>query len=436
MNHGQDTDYPSWNHLPASAASTVRSIDWRDGIAPALNGRGSRNVLAYGNGRTYGDVCLNPDNLILPTRGLNRILAYDRDRGIVNAEAGVTFRELVTLVVKDGWFPPVTPGTSHLTLGGAVANDVHGKDHPTAGTFGRHITELDLHRSDQPKPIRCAPGENAEIFNATIGGLGLTGFISSVMFTLQRIPGPMVEIRTRRGDCLTMFAEPADPAFPHRVAWLDASAPTSEIGRGLFSDGRFTAGKGPTTLGSPLPAPPLPSGVLGPTAFRALNWLRYQAASTKVETVGFQPFFYQLDRLDDWGRAYGGAGFYQHQALIPVAAGAEPIRNLLRTIQAHGQTSFVTVLKQYGDLPSPGLLSFPQAGLSLAVDLPNLGERTLRLLDALDEIVVAAVGRIYPAKDARMSPSTFRAGFPAWETFSRSIDPAFSSGFLRRITSN
>lgn len=390
-------------------------------------------MLAYGSGRTYGDVCLNPGNLILPTRGLNRVLAYDRERGVVTAEAGVTFRELLALIVKDGWFPPVTPGTSHLTLGGAIANDVHGKDHPTAGTFGRHLTELELHRTDRPSPIRCSNNENTELFVATIGGLGLTGFIGAATFSLQRIPGPQIETRTRRGDCLAMFAEPPDPAFPHRVAWLDASAPADEIGRGHFSAGRFVAGPGPTEIRPGPPAPLLPSRLLGPGVFQALNRLRYALPVRDAEVVGFQPFFYQLDRLDNWGRAYGREGFYQHQALIPAVAGPEPIRSLIRAMQAHGQTSFVTVLKQYGEISSPGLMSFPQPGLSLAVDLANLGDRTLRLLDALDEIVLAAGGRIYPAKDARMSPATFQAGYPRIAEFARLIDPAFSSGFWRRM---
>ncbi len=390
-------------------------------------------MLPYGQGRTYGDVCLNPENLILRTRGLNRVLTYDRERGVITAEAGLTFRELLALVVKDGWFPPVTPGTSHLTLGGAIANDVHGKDHPTAGTFGRHVTAFELHRSDRPSPMRCSTNENAELYAATIGGLGLTGLIGAATFPLQRIPGPVIETRTRRGDCIAMFAEPADPAFPHRVAWLDASAPAAEIGRGLFSEGRFIAGKGATEMGGSFSTPWLPSRLLGPSMLGALSRLFFLKPFRASAVVGFEPFFYPLDRLDDWGRAYGRAGFYQHQSLIPAPAGPEPVRALLRARREHQQSSFVTVLKDYGDLSSPGLLSFPQAGLSLALDVPNLGERTLRMLDALDEIVLAAGGRINPAKDARMSPATFRAGYPRLDEFTRHVDPAFSSGFWRRM---
>jgi FAD/FMN-containing dehydrogenase len=427
------SDLTSWNRLPVGPPARMQPIAWRDEIARCLRPTSRHSVLPYGQGRTYGDVCLNPGNVLLPTRGLNRILDYDRVRGVITAEAGVTFRELLLLVVKDGWFPPVTPGTCHLTLGGAIANDVHGKDHPNAGTFGRHVLKFELHRSDQATPAICSPDQNAELFRATIGGLGLTGFVSSVTFPLVRIAGPMIETQTRRGDCLAMITAEADPNFPHRIAWLDASAPPDELGRGLFTEGRFTAERGSTDLRSTLPSPPLPSGLLGPGLFRFLNRFRYLAPISETDVVGYEPFFYPLDQIDHWQRAYGPAGFYQHQSLIPTAAGKEPIRELLQVISAHGQMSFVTVLKRFGDISSPGLLSFPQAGLSLAMDLPNLGDRTLRMLDALDKIVVASGGRMYPAKDARMSAATFRAGYPQWEAFTNFIDPAFSSGFLRRM---
>jgi FAD/FMN-containing dehydrogenase len=427
------SDLTSWNRLPVGPPARSQAVAWRDEIAQSLRPTSRQSVLPFGNGRTYGDVCLNPGNLLLPTRGLNRIIAYDRERGMLTAEAGVTFRDLLSLIVKDGWFPPVTPGTSHLTLGGAIANDVHGKDHPTAGTFGRHVTSLELYRSDRASPVRCSPDENSDLFAATIGGLGLTGFIGNATFPLQRIPGPMIETRIRRGDCIAMFAEPADPMFPHRVAWLDASAPAAHIGRGHFSEGRFIAGTGTTEMGGSFATPWLPSGLLRPVTLDLLSRLFYLKPLRAKANLGFEPFFYPLDRLNDWGRAYGRSGFYQHQCLIPAAAGPEPVRALLRKRREHGQSSFVTVLKDFGELTSPGLLSFPRAGLSLALDVPNLGERTLRLLDALDEIVVAAGGRINPAKDARMSAATFSAGYPQWEAFTKLIDPAFSSGFLRRM---
>src|SRR5476649_1224780 len=165
------SDLTSWNRLPVGPPARSQAVAWRDEIAQSLRPTSRQSVLPFGNGRTYGDVCLNPGNLLLPTRGLNRIIAYDRERGILTAEAGVTFRDLLSLIVKDGWFPPVTPGTSHLTLGGAIANDVHGKDHPTAGTFGRHVTSLELYRSDRASPVRCSPDENSDLFAATIGGL-------------------------------------------------------------------------------------------------------------------------------------------------------------------------------------------------------------------------------------------------------------------------
>ncbi len=421
----------NWNGQPVLAPAEVLSPAWRDELAGVFAGANGRSVLAYGNGRTYGDECLNPGGSLVAMRGLNRVLAFDRERGLLTAEAGLTIRELLALVVPAGWFPPVTPGTSHLTLGGAIANDVHGKDHVTAGTLGRYVLSFELLRSDRGF-VRCTPAENAALFRATLGGLGLTGIVSMVTFTLQRIPGARLEVRQRRGDCLAFFEEPADPAFPHRVAWLDASAPTGAFGRGNFSVGRFVAGP-PIAGPGVLPAPPLPGGMLNRAIFTLLNQLRFTGPLADEEIQGIDDFFYPLDRLEGWGRAYGPGGFYQHQSLIPVAAGAEPIRELLSIVRAHRQTSFVTVLKQYGDLPSPGLLSFPAAGFSLAMDFPNLGADTLRMLDALDDVVRRVDGRIYPAKDARMSPETFRAGFPRWPELVPQLDPRFASGFARRV---
>ncbi|MBS0660950.1 MAG: FAD-binding oxidoreductase [Verrucomicrobia bacterium] len=427
------SQYDSWNGHPRVAPpAQVQHPAWRDDVrlAPA-----DPPTLAYGNGRTYGDVCLNPGGRLVHTRALRRILDFDREGGRVTAECGVTFAELLDLLVPAGWFPAVTPGTSHLTLGGAVANDVHGKDHLFTGTIGRYLDAFELVRSDRPGPIRCTPEENADLFAATIGGLGLTGIITQVTLRLQRIASPTIEARERRCDCLAAFEEPPDPAFPHRIAWLDCSAPAAALGRGIFSEGRFAPAGAPVRprRGGALPGIPLPSGWLGPRVFELLNQLRFAAPAPESDYTDLDAFFYPLDAIDRWPRAYGGKGFLQHQSLIPAAAGGEPVRELLRVTQAHGQASFVTVLKQYGSLPSPGLISFCGAGYSLAMDFAHLGDSTLRMFDALDAVVLRHGGRMYAAKDARMAPATFFAGYPRWAEFERFIDPVLSSGFLRRM---
>ncbi len=416
-------------------------------------------MLAHGAGRSYGDVCLNPGGVLVETSGLDRILAFDAEAGVIEAESGVTFRQLGEFLLPRGWFVPVTPGTAHVTLGGAVANDVHGKDHPAAGTFGAHVVELELVRSDHAAPLVCRPaGEHAERFAATVGGLGLTGFVTRVSFRLQRLPAPStgdrkqrsdallsilnpqpsssawIEARHRRCDAIAALAEPGDPTWPHRVAWLDFSAPDSALGTGIVAEGRFAAhpdGRAAPRWGGGLPAPPLPAGMVGPWSFGLLNRLRRVLPVRSHEWQSVEAFFYPLDRLDRWDRAYGRRGFYQHQSVVPGPAG---VRELLRAARGHGEASFVTVLKALGPRSSPGILSFPREGLTLAMDFANRGERTLRMLAALDVVVRAHGGRVYPAKDARMSAETFRVGFPRWEEFARHVDPAFSSGFWRRMS--
>lgn len=414
----------SWGLQPPSHPAAVRPIFWRDQAAGFVNAPGPTR-LAYGRGRSYGDVCLNNGATLIPTGALDRIIAYDRQAGVLTAEAGMTFSQILEVIVPDGWFTPVTPGTSRLTLGGAVANDVHGKEHATQGTFGRHVAELVLWRSGAGRLV-CGPEENAALFRATIGGLGLTGLVTQVTVRLLRIAGPWVESKTAAGD----FAELGASNSRYSVAWLNSA----NGGHAMVTTGDFAAGP-PAKPRRAFNVPPVfPSGLLNRQTLNALNWLRARQPA-RSGRVSHEAFFHPLDRLSGWNHLYGRRGFYQHQCVIPLAAGVKPIHALLREMRRRGGASFVTVLKAFGPLPSPGLLSFPMEGWTLALDLPNAGQPTLDLLDALDAIVLDARGRLYPAKDARMSPATFRAGYPQWEEFARFVDPAFSSGFWRRVTS-
>lgn len=417
----------SWGLQPPSRPAAVRPIAWGDQAA-ALVGAPGLSRLAYGQGRSYGDVCLNNGGALIPTSALDRIVVYDPAAGLLIAEAGMTFGDILGRIVPDGWFTPVTPGTRRLSLGGAVANDVHGKEHRTQGTFGRHISELVLWRSDRGRVV-CGPGQNEDLFRATIGGLGLTGFITQVSFRLLRVAGPRVQTETVPGD----FASVAEGEHPYAVAWLDTSASGGKLGRALITRGAFVPGeRAPARVEWTVP-PFFPSGLLNRSTIGWLNRLRWRETSQR-KIVTPEEFFHPLDRVTGWNRLYGPRGFYQHQCVIPKAAGAEPIRDLSRVLQRGGGASFVSVVKAFGPLESPGMLSFPREGLTLALDLPNTGPAVLKLLDEMDRVVVAAGGRLYPAKDARMSPATFRAGFPQWEAFSRHIDPAFFSSFWRRVT--
>lgn len=420
----------SWGLQPPSRPEAVRPIAWSDQAAALVSAQGGSR-LAYGQGRSYGDVCLNNGGALIPTAALNRFVAYDPVSGVLTAEAGITFAEILQRIVPDGWFTPVTPGTRRLSLGGAVANDVHGKEHRTQGTFGRHITEIVLWRSDQGRLV-CSPQQNEDLYRATIGGLGLTGLITEVSFQLLRIAGPCVQTKTVSGDFAgTLSAAAAED--PYAVAWLDSAAGGEKLGRAMVTSGSFVGGERALSRAELTVPPIFPSGLLNRSTIGWLNRLRWRETK-QGEIVTHEAFFHPLDRLAGWNRLYGPRGFYQHQCVIPKAAGAEPIRDLVRVMQRGGGASFVSVLKAFGPLGSPGLMSFPREGLSLALDLPNTGRETLTLLDEMDRVVVAAGGGLYPAKDARMSPGVFRAGFPQWEAFARYVDPAFSSSFWRRVT--
>jgi FAD/FMN-containing dehydrogenase len=413
-----------------------------------LAGRGQLTVLPYGLGRSYGDSCLNPGGLLVETRGLDRLLAFEPATGVLRCEAGVTLADLLGTVVgrpaPDGgvWFLPVSPGTRFLTVGGAIANDVHGKNHERAGSFGRHVRAFGLLRSDG-RILRCAPEENAELFAATIGGLGLTGLILEAELQLVSVPSLRLETEDIRFADLEGFyrlaAESKD--WPYTVAWVDCLARGRALGRGVFSRARHLAGSPgralpprPPRLSVPLDPPCSP---LNPWSLRLFNALLFHRLGPRGRRAAIRPYpavFYPLDAIGAWNRLYGPHGFWQYQCVVPSDSAPCAIARLLETIAGSAAGSFLTVLKTMGDVPSPGLLSFPMAGTTLALDFPNRGAATLELLARLDRIVLEAGGRLYPAKDGRMPAHVFRAGYPSWRRFAEQVDPAFSSAFWRRVT--
>jgi FAD/FMN-containing dehydrogenase len=354
----------------------------------------------------------------------------------------VTLAQILDLVVPAGWFPPVVPGTKWVSVGGAIANDIHGKNHHVAGTFGRHVTQLELLRSDGARLI-CSEQDNAQLFRATIGGLGLTGLILWAEFRLKPIPGAAIAMQQIRfGELDEFFAISADSdrRAEYTVAWVDCLARGSRLGRGWFLRGNHAAGgpklglrTGARALGIPFTAP---AGLLNPLTVRAFNAAYYRVPLRKrnAKVVHYDPFFFPLDSVHEWNRLYGPGGFVQYQCVVPPAEERSAIRAVLEVVSASAEASFLAVLKRFGDAPSPGILSFPRPGTTLALDLRFRGERTLRLLDDLDRIVVEAAGAVYPAKDARMSSDSFRSYFPRWEEFAGYVDPAFSSSFWRRVT--
>jgi FAD/FMN-containing dehydrogenase len=415
-------------------------IRWRDDLPDfsAIEG----TVLPFGYGRSYGDSCLNNGGTLLDTTGLNQFIAFDAENGIIRCEAGVMLADILDVIVPRGWFLPVTPGTKYVSVAGAIANDVHGKNHHVAGTFGCHVTQFELLRSDGSRRI-CSPTENPDFFRATIGGLGLTGVILWAEFRLKKIPTPLIAQENIRFGSLDEFfdisAESEERGFEYTVSWVDCTAEGKDLGRGHFTRGNFyDPPLGVSKL--PKPLPPIPVPIDAPTflintlTVKAFNNLYYHRQPWRMthRIVHYNSFFYPLDTLTDWYRGYGKAGFLQYQFVMPYHD-IEPIREVFRRIAHSGQGSPLVVFKIFGDIRSPGILSFPRPGVTLALDFAFRGDKTLHLLDELDQIVMGCGGALYPAKDARMSPQAFRASYPNWEEFMDYVDPKFSSSFWRRV---
>jgi L-gulonolactone oxidase len=426
----------SWGRLGRLAHAVVRPA-FVDEACAALGAAGPP-LLCYGMGRSYGDVCLNRDGRLVVTERLDRLLAFDRKHGIVRAEAGLTIDRLLRIIVPRGWFVPVTPGTKFVTLGGAVANDVHGKNHETAGTFGAHVRRLGLARSSG-ETLTLARDQNPDLFAATIGGLGLTGAILWVELALIPIGSAFVDSETIPLPDLDAFFRVAETSrdWPYTVAWVDCLAGGSALGRGFFIRGRHAetgalAVHRPPRLTTPVAAP---AGFLNARTIGCFNALyRWRAGAARRKTIHYDRFFYPLDAIENWNRLYGARGFFQHQSAVPMAAAPDTMRKLLALTAQQGEGSFLVVLKLFGDRPSEGVLSFPMPGATLALDFPNKGEGTRALLARMAEEVLAAGGRLYPAKDATMSAAAFRASYPGWRKVEEQRDPAIMSDFWRRVT--
>ena len=407
----------------------------------ALSQQFGEPMIARGLGRSYGDVALNENGLILSTLRYDNFLAADWVSGRIRAQAGLSIDELLRVAVPKGWFMPVTPGTKFVTLGGAVANDVHGKNHHVAGSLGAHILSLELLRSNGERFI-CSREENSELFALTIGGLGLTGLINWVELQLKPIASSNLEVENLPYPHLEDFFRLSEDSrdWPYTVAWVDCMAGGNSLGRGIFSRAR-EAGDGeldPHGVKAGLKWPlTTPGFLLNRLSITSFNWLyRHRPAARFKGIQPYNPFFYPLDGIREWNRLYGHKGFFQHQSLLPPDTGRDGLRQLLDTIQRAGQGSFLAVLKMHGPETSPGVMSFCREGVSLALDFANRGRKTRTLLARLDEIVAAHGGRLYPAKDGHMLPQIFQAAYPRWGELEAARDPNFSSSFWRRVTAS
>lgn len=431
----------SWGKYP-KLAQIPHAAEWRSALPRVLDQLISEHgtFLPYGNGRSYGDSCLSTSNNVLHMRSLKRFISVDWSTGRIVAEAGVTLEEVLSVCIPNGWFLPVTPGTKFVTLGGAIANDVHGKNHHVRGTFGRHIIQFGLMRSDKDY-MRCSPSHESNYFNATIGGLGLTGVILWVELQLIPIESSGIVTQTIRFNSLNEFLQLSgelDHKHEYAVAWVDCLAKGKEVGRGAYivgdhcSSGDLIVNKS-RKLNVPLTPPISAINQLTLKLFNTLYFHKHKPRSYSV--VDYDPFFYPLDSINNWNRIYGKKGFQQYQCVIPVDTAYDAILALLSEIARSGQGSFLAVLKRCGNITSPGYLSFPLPGISLALDFAQSEYIEHKLFPKMDKIVRSAGGRLYPAKDAHMSPEDFRHYYPTWESIERLRDPAINSHFWKRVTS-
>lgn len=347
-------------------------------------------------------------------------MEFDSANGLLRCEAGVGFDAILRAFAPQGFFLPVLPGTKFITLGGAIANDIHGKNHHRAGTFGRYVRRFELLRSDGR--LICSPAENSNLFHATIGGLGLTGAITWAEIELSRVAGESIRVETTPFDTLDEFIAlcAESESHEHTVAWIDSWKERGIFMRGDHVYGRTSGKSGGMTI--PCDAP---EWLISNPTMRAFNstYFRVHAHSKKV--IPYEKFFFPLDAIGGWNRLYGRRGFLQYQCTVP----ADRIHDIFSIMERNTIHSTLVVGKTFGNLVSPGMMSFPAPGVTLAMDFPNLGEKLFRMLDEFDAIV----DRVYPAKDARMSREAFARFYPQWREFARFIDSRFSSSFWRRV---
>lgn len=435
-----------WGRYPVQRCELVRPERhaelWSE--APSL--------LARGQGRSYGDAALNEGGRVVLTERVNRFLVFDREQGIVRAEAGVTLADLLALTVPRGWFPLVTPGTKHVSLGGCVAADVHGKNHHHDGAFARSVRELELITADGRR-LRCGTQENREAFNATVGGMGLTGIIGEVELQLRPIESAYIRahhVPASNLEQVFQMLQQVDQAAQYSVAWVDLMSRGAALGRGIVMSGDHAArdelsgGRRLTPLRLAahkvrnIPFD-MPGWLLNGLSIRTFNarYFRREGSRNAPFLVDFDTFFYPLDTLGNWNRLYGRRGFVQYQCVVPTTTALEAMRQLLQRLADSGHPAFLGVLKRMGGT-GDGYLSFPMEGYTLAMDLPMKGMDTLTLLNAFDAIVLQHGGRVYLAKDSRLAPESFRAMYPQlaeWQRVCRELDPhgMFSSSLSRRL---
>ncbi|GHC69381.1 FAD-binding oxidoreductase [Streptomyces flavofungini] len=437
-----------WGRTAPSAAHVVRPRTHEEAV-DALRACAERGGIARGLGRAYGDAAQNAGGAVLDMTGLDRVHAIDADAGTVVCDAGVSLHRLMEVLLPLGWFVPVTPGTRYVTVGGAIGADIHGKNHHVSGSFARHVRSLDLLTADGT--VRTVePG--TPLFNATAGGMGLTGVILSAVLQLHPVETSLMAVDTERAtdlDDLMARLTATDHRYRYSVAWIDLLARGAATGRAVLTRGDHApldalparARTAPLAFRPrQLPAAPrfIPEGLLGPRSVGLFNelWYRKAPRSRTAQIQKLATFFHPLDGVPHWNRVYGRGGFIQYQFVVGYGQ-EETLRRIVHRISAHRCPSFLAVLKRFGDA-DPGWLSFPMPGWTLALDIPANLPGLAPFLDDLDTEVATAGGRVYLAKDSRLHPTTLTTMYPhleAFRTLRQSLDPhaLFRSDLSRRL---
>jgi len=428
-----------WGRYPAIECRT-QVLRQLDEVGPVLSD--NQSLIARGNGRAYGDASLNPDKTLC-MGGCDRFREFDAERGVVDCEAGMLLSDLLDIVVPRGWFPPVVPGTKFVTIGGLIAADVHGKNHHRDGSFGSHVESLRLAMADGTVKT-CSRDDNAEIFEATLGGMGLTGIILSARFRLRPIASDAIDETVLRANSLDallrLFAE--HDGATYSVAWIDCLAKGEHLGRGVLMLGehaaaaRGAAKQAPSGAGGGLSVPiELPISPLNTLTIKAFNELFFRFQIPKTRRRHYSGFFFPLDAVQNWNRIYGRRGFVQYQCVIGGSQSEEALRRILTLVAEMGSGSFLAVLKKLG--PGNRYMSFPVEGYTITLDFPARPD-VLSGLAKLDAVVAEHKGRIYLAKDARAPRDLIEQGYPdigAFRKLRASIDPGrkFRSALSERL---
>ncbi|MEN7549610.1 FAD-binding oxidoreductase [Rapidithrix thailandica] len=420
----------NWGNYPVTQTPTFNP-SFEEDVIRIL--QASDSVIARGNGRCYGDSSLG--GKMISTLNLNKILAFDRQTGLITCQAGVLLSDVIEVAVPYGFFLPVTPGTKFVTIGGAIASDVHGKNHHSEGTFGQHVTEMEVLLADG-QIVTCSPSQHADLFWTTCGGMGLTGIVLKATFRLKKIETAYIrqeQVKARNlEEIMDLFAE--SESWTYTVSWLDTSAHGKDLGRSIMMRGEHASleelpqkwKKNPLALpkNKKLNIPfYFPSFLINDLTLKIMN-RGYYFKSPKKQWSGithYDPYYYPLDSILNWNRVYGKNGFTQYQFVLPPEASREGLRKVLERLEKYKQYSFVTVLKLFGKAYKEAVLSFPMEGYNLAMDFKICPE-VMKMLDELDAIVADYGGRLYLAKDARMKAEFFHQSYANSHLFRETLD--------------